>query len=298
MASEKKNQGIIAFLLLTILTIGFLAFQNYSDYAKLQQAFKDEKVELESELDKILTDYDKAITDKISISKELRKERFKVLQFRDTIKNLQEKNYNLIRIYRKRIRKLENQNKFLFAKVDSLNEANTFLQVENIAVREQLSENKQLASKLFKTNSNLKKDKKTLMSAVKKAQKLEVNNIAVTPMKKRNNGKFTSTSRHKKTEAFKVTLDVLKNDIAQKGERRVYIQILDSNKNIISADGHINLKNGQKMVYSDYFSLDYQNKGASLVSLVEVPKGMIQDDKYLISVFLEGEKVGDRVVEF
>lgn len=297
MISDKKNRGIIVFLLITIMVIGLLAFQNYKDYSNLKTAFQGEKKELELELDKIITDYDKAITDKIGISKKLRKERLKVLQFKDTIKNLQEKNYYLIRVYRKRITKLENQNKLLFAKVDSLNEANTYLQVENIAVKEELNEKKQLAHKLFQKNSNLKKDQKNLIKTVKKAQLLEAKNIVVIPMKKKRSGRYTSTSRSKKTEAFKITLDVLKNDVAPQGERKLYVQVLDENKKTISPDGVIALENGTTINYSDSFTLDYKNKATSLVSLVKMAKGSLKKGKYTVSIFLENKMIGDRIVE-
>lgn len=297
MNSDKKNRGIIVFLLLSLVAIGILSFQNARDYSKLQTAFFEEKKELESELDKIITDYDSAITKKINVSVKLRKERNRVIQLRDSIRSLQENNYSLIRKFRKRISKLEKQNKVLFAKVDSLNEQNTFLQVENIAVREELSAKDKLSNKLAQTNKQLKKSRENLETKIAIAQELEVNDLTVVPLKKRSSGKYTSTSRARKVEAFKVSFDILKNELATEGERKVYIQLLDMDKNIISADGYKHLKNGKKLVYSDVFSADYHNKEISLVNLIEVEKGHIKKGDYIVNLFLEGKLVKSSTIK-
>lgn len=297
MNSDKKNRGIIVFLLLALVAIGILSFQNARDYSKLQNAFLEEKNELKAELDKIITDYDDAITSKINISTRLRQERNRVIELRDSISNLQEKNYFLMRKYRKRISQLEEENRLLFVKVDSLNEANNYLQVENIAVKEELTQKKRLSNQLARTNKNLKENQKNLKNKVAIAATLEINDLTVIPLKKRSNGKFTSTSRSRKTEAFKVSFDILKNEVAEKGVRKVYVQVLDMDKNIISADGHTILKDGSKMVYSDVFSADFNNQEMSLVNLVEVEKGQIKKGQYVISAFIEGELMDRRIVE-
>lgn len=296
MASNNKNKGIIVFLLLTVIVIGFLAYQNSRDYTKLQIAFQEEKNELESELNKIITDYDRAITNKIEMSSSLRKQQIEIINLRDSIKNLKEKNYNLLRIYRKRIYSLEKQNKKLFAQVDSLSEINSFLKVENDSVKEELNEKSILSNRLAKKNKFLRSSKNNLEKTVKKVQVLEVDNFQAEAMKKRNSGKYTDTSRSSKTEAFKVSMNVLKNEFANAGQRKIYIQVIDEDKNIIAAEGHITLKNGQKMVYTDVFTVDYNNNEISLVTLIKVPKKRIQKGKYSINAYLEGELVANQLV--
>lgn len=296
MNSDKKNRGIIVFLLLLIVTIGILSYLNARDYSILKEAFQEEKQELESELDKIIVDYDNALSGKIELTRELREKRLKITSLRDSLKGLEEKNYSQIRRYRNRISVLEKQNRELFAKVDSLNTENHNLQEENLAVKEELTQKNLLASRLTKTNNSLQKTKENLEKKVSKAEELEIDDLSVTPMKKRSNGDYTSTSRHRKAEAFKVSYDILKNDIAKKGVRKAYVQIIDMDKNIISADGYTILKSGSKMVYSDAFTINYDNHETNIVNLSEVTKGYLKRGKYTINLFLEGKLMGNRTI--
>ncbi|TYP99768.1 hypothetical protein C7447_101372 [Tenacibaculum adriaticum] len=297
MSSEKKNRGIIVFLLLLILIIGFLSYQNAKDYQELQTAFQAEKNQLEIELDKIITDYDNVIDKKIKLSTNLRGKRSKVIQLRDTIKNLQEKNYSLIRRFRKEVANLEKENRELFARIDSLNQANNVLKVENVTVKEELDKQGKITKKLAAKYSNLKKYKESLEDKVLKAAEIEVDGIEITPMKLKSNGDYTTTSRSKRTDAFRLTLNLLRNEVAKPGKRKVYVSVVDMDKNVISADGHIILKDGSRLVYSDTFNIDYRNSEISLVSLVKVNREHIKKGNYLVSVYLEGTLVGDRVLE-
>lgn len=297
MNSDKKNRGIIVFLLLLVLAIGYLSYQNARDYGELQSVFQEEKNELEIELDKIITDYDGVIDQKIKLSTNIQDKRSKVIQLRDTIKNLEEKNYSLIKRFRKEITVLERENRELFATIDSLNQVNTVLQIENLTVKEELDKQSEIAQKLASKYSHLKKSNKSLENKVAKAAEIEVDGIEITPMKLKSNGSYTTTSRSKRTDAFRLTLNLLRNEVAKPGKRKVYVSIVDMDKNVISADGHIVLKDGSRLVYSDAFNINYQNTEISLVSLVKVNNEHIKKGNYIISVYLEGNPVGNRVIE-
>lgn len=289
MNSDNKNRGIIVFLLLLIITIGTLSYLNYVDYSSLKQAFQIEKQELESELDKVIADYDSALSGKITLTKQLREKRTRIIGLRDSLKELQEKNYSLMRKYRGRISMLEKQNKQLFLKIDSLNFENQTLQEENLAVKQELTSKNLLAlQKQIAIDS--------LQQKVSIAEELEINNLIVVPMKRRRNGRYTSTSRRRRASAFKISYNVLKNDIAEKGKRKVYVQVVDADKNIISTDGHLTLKNGSKLPYSDAFTINYDNQKTNVVNLSEFNEGDLKKGKYFINLFLEGKQIGAKLV--
>lgn len=297
MVSDKKNQSIIAFLLLTMLIITFLSYQNYKSYSKLKSAFLEEKKEMESELSRIILDYDEVLTQKTRISIKLRLERDKVLKLRDTLKNLKENNYGLLRKFRKRILFLEHQNKKLFAKVDSLNSANLSLKDKNLVFKEELSKKTLLTQKLSNYNTNLKKSKKSLEGTIAKAKELEIENFNVIPMKKKSNGTYTTTSRRKRIEALKISLDIIKNELADAGERKVYVQVINTDKNIVSVEGYTKLTDNSSIEYTDVFTVNYQKKEIALVSFVELQKGQIKKGRYIINAYLEGKLVGNKVLK-
>ena len=297
MKSDKKNRGIIIFLLLLVLVIGYLSYKNSKDYEELQEVFKQEKKELQGELNKIITDYDDVLNNKIKVSDNLSQKRQKIVELLDSIKNLKEKNYSLMRGYRKKINILEKENRVLFAKVDSLNQANDSLVVENTIVKEELEKQNNLTKNLTQKYSILKNSKKTLENKVAVASEIEIDGIEVSAMKLKSNETYTTTSRSRKTDAFRLSLNLLENDIAKPGKRNIYVSIMDMDKNIISAAGHIIHKNGYRLVYSDVFSVDYNNKEISLISLAKVNRDHIKKGPYVISIYLEGKLIGNRVLD-
>lgn len=297
MVSDRKSQSIITFLLLLMLIIAFLAYQNYASYTRLKSAFLDEKKEIEAELDRMIIDYDEALTQKTKASAKLKIERKRVIRLRDTVKNLQENSYNLLRKFRKRISFLEAQNKELFVKVDSLNNVNTHLRDENLIVKQELSKKTLLTKKLSDYSNDLEHSKKNLENTIAKARILEIKNFNVIPMRKRNNGKYTSTSRRRRIEAFKISLDIEKNELAEIGERKVFIQVIDTDKNVVSVNGHTTLKNDSQIAYTDVFTTNYQKKEIALISFVKLEKGKVKKGEYTINAYLEGKLVGNKLLK-
>lgn len=283
-----KNKGIIAFLLTLIITIGFLSYQNNSDYAELKEAFEVEKNELEFELNQVIEDYQEVSYDKVDVSLKLNKELQKIIELRDTIHNLKATDYGLINVYRKRISNLAEENKLLFTYIDSLNSVNNQLLTKNDSVQKalQLKENQNI--KLQSKNYSLDKEKKILKKKMAKVEVIETSTIKLKAMKKRKNGKYTSTSRSSKTDAFKIEFDLLENKFINPGNKNMYVQILDTNENIIAPLKTVRLKNKKKIVCSDVLVVNYYNKLLSVMSLINVKRENINKGKYTANVFVNG----------
>ncbi|CAA0149349.1 hypothetical protein [Tenacibaculum maritimum] len=297
MTTDKKNIGLIAFLLMLIVAIGYLSYQNAKDYSELKNAFELEKIELELELDDVIRDYDNAISRKENISKKLKDQLYKIVRLRDTIKSLKSYNYGLIRKYRRRIARLESQNKKLFVQVDSLNNLNNELLAENVTVKEELGEKEELNTSLVRKNKLLFNRKKNLEEKVAKAKIIRTSQIIAIAMKESSNGKLSSTSKLNDIGFFKVSFDLLENKFAGKGLKSICIQILDENRNIVSRKGITVIRNKSKIIYSDLFVADYRNKETGLVSLIKVDRENIQRGVYTIKVFVEGIYSGETIVK-
>ena len=115
MNSDKKNKGILAFLILLILVIGYLSYKNAKDYEALQEIFQQEKNEVEQELDRIIANYDSAINKKIILSVNLEKKRNKLIALKDSVKKLEKNNFHLIKKFRRQVLNLEEENRKLFS---------------------------------------------------------------------------------------------------------------------------------------------------------------------------------------
>ncbi|KAB1160313.1 hypothetical protein F7018_00100 [Tenacibaculum aiptasiae] len=292
-----KNNGIVAFLMVLIITIGYLSYQNASDYAELKNVFELEKKELESELNIVIKDYEDVSFDKNEVSLKLREELHKIIKLRDTIQNLKAIDYGLIRFYRKRIANLATQNKILFTQIDSLNLLNNELETKNDSVKEALIEKENLNTKLKHKNYFLGQEKKVLKEKIAVAEIIEISSVKVEAMKKRRKDKYTSTSRSSRTDAFKVEFNLLENKIISEGIKPIYIQILDENKKVIAPAKEVRLKNKEKIMSSDILMAEYHNKQIPVISFIYVNRENIHKGSYLVKIFVNGVFAGKSIVK-
>lgn len=296
MTTERKKSAIIVLLLLIMLSLTLYSLQKKSQHDNLQKAFKEDKNDLEKELDEMIKDYTDVVVQKKSISKRLQLELIKMNNLRDSIKILQVDNYSLIRIYRKKISRLEYENKQLFIKVDSLNTVNQQLNKRDVITATILAQKETINTSLINKNNNLEKKQKILQSKIDAGSILKTSSINAVAMKERSNGKLTSTSRSSRTDAFRVNFDLLENPVADTGKKTVYIQITDQNNNVIAPKGVTNLKNGANIQYTDAIDVTYNNDKLNLVSLILVNRDDINKGKYTISTFIDKLYLGATIL--
>lgn len=282
-----KNTGFIAFLLVLIITIGLLSYQNASEYADLKDAFKIEKKELETELNSVIKDYETAVSNNNNISLNLSNKLYDIIKLKDTINSLRTSDYRSFRFYRRRISELVTQNKALFNHIDSLNLINNQLLTKNDSVTEVLITKEKQNIKLKHKNNSLDQQKKELKQKIAIAEIIEISSIKVVAMKKRRSGKHTSTSRSNKTDAFKIEFNLLENNIISPGPKPIYIQIIN-NKNVLFPAKEVTLKNKDKILCNDILAAKYNNKQLSIVSFINVNRNKINKGLYKINVFVDG----------
>ncbi|WBX71350.1 hypothetical protein [Tenacibaculum retecalamus] len=288
MTPQKRKNSFVVLLLVLTLFLTLYSFQKSSQYNDLQEVFQQDKADLEKELDEMIKDYTDVVVRKKRLSKRLKIELVKMNNLRDSIKNMRMDNYNLIRRYRKKIASLERENRNLFIRVDSLNTANHVLSQENVITNEILQQKETINTSLTEKNKELEKKQKTLETKIAIGGIIKTSPVKVVAMKERSSGKLTSTSRSNRTDAFKINFDLLKNVIANAGEKSVYIQIIDENKKVVAPKGVTNLKDGGKVQYTDSIEINYNNDQLSLVSLVLVNRDDINKGKYTVSAFVDG----------
>ncbi|TDQ28532.1 hypothetical protein [Tenacibaculum caenipelagi] len=294
--SKIKHKGFTAFLLLLVIVIGFLSYQNAEEYTELKKVFELEKNELESELTSIITDYKETYYKKNEFSLKLKDKIHRVVQLRDSVKNLKETDYKFIRYYSKKTKELVSENKILFSKIDSLNKINDNLLSKNDSVNKALLKKENQNTKLESINRFLHKEKQVLKEKIASAEVIEISTIKAKAMKKRKNGKYTSTTRSNKTDAFKVTFDLLENKIINSGPKEIGIQILDERDNVVSPLKKVHLKNNKKIWCSDVLITEYQNEQLSIVSLVNISNDKINTGIYHINAFVNGVHVGNNTI--
>ncbi|WP_440120227.1 hypothetical protein [Tenacibaculum sp. Ill] len=290
MNQQKTKNVLILVLIILSLFLFYYSFQKSSENENLQNIFLEEKAELQQDLDEMIKDYTDVVVGKKRLADRLEVELIKMKNLRDSIKLLKSDNFGLIRKYRSRIASLERENKKLFIQIDSLNSANDALTQENVIANEILQQKDSVNETLTEKNKEL--EAKVAIGGI-----IKTSPVKAVAMKERSSGKLTSTSRSSRTDAFRINFDLLENPITTAGEKRVYIQIADENKNVVAPKGKTDLKNGQKVQYTDSLEINYNNNRLSLVSLVLVNRDDIKKGKYVISAFVDGVYSGNTIIK-
>lgn len=145
------------------------------------------------------------------------------------------------------------------------------------------SKNKKLRQKALKAEhleKEIHKSKKEILAAKKEisaAKQLKVSNIVTTIMRKKKNGAFTQTLNNKKIDAFKTNFQILNNEIANSGKKKIYLKIYNS-------------KN-QSLKFTDELNVEYNNKNIDIVSIIEVERSEIVTGNYEIIAYIDNKKV-------
>lgn len=279
-----KN-GLFYLLLAFILILIFYSYKKTQDHTKLQNVFVQEKRALQSELDELIEDYKDLTVKRKDLSKRLVREMNKIISLRDSVKNLKTTNFQLVLKYRKRIKTLERENRYLFAKVDSLNIVTKFLEDKNLTITTELTKQQTENSELSKTNKQLK-------SKVSVASIIRATLPSTKVMKERSSGKLTSTSRSSRADAFKTTFKLLENKVTTPGKKKIHIQILDEHKNVVANKGTTKLKDGSEIKFSDELIANYYNQEMDVLSLVLVNRDDINKGSYSVMAYVDGVWAG------
>ncbi|NLP57644.1 hypothetical protein [Lutibacter sp. B1] len=285
---ETKNSNYkIILIILSILLLGVLAYTYYNnkEYKTLTNAIEQEKEEIEQNLDSMIVKYENAIAQKTSMSNDLALERDKIIALRDSLKDIKATNYSLIRRYRNQIASLEETNKKLFTLNEALKDENEILAIHldsaNVKISKQIAKNDTLALQ------NL-----TLAEKVAIGSTLRLNKAKVIAMRERSNGKLVETSKSRNTDAFRINFTIAKNEIADQGDRQVYIQILDTKGNTVASKGELVLFDETSISYSDQTIVNYINEPVDIISLVEVDRDLIEAGVYAVNIYIENKLAG------
>ncbi|MDO9138202.1 MAG: hypothetical protein Q7U21_10290 [Lutibacter sp.] len=287
MEENKKSNTNLIIIALAVLLLGALAYTFYtsSEHKKLTDEIEVEKLEIEQNLDSMIVRYEDAIAEKTSMSGELIIERDRIIALRDSIKDLKVINYSMLRRYKGEISKLEESNKKLFLLNESLTSSNQLLTTN-------LDSAKVVITKQIAKNDTLLVQNLTLAKKVAIGSELKISTAKVLAMKERNNGKLVETTRANNTDALRINLTIVKNEIAERGDRQVYIQIVDAQGKTMSQKGEFMLYDNTQVSYSDLSIVNYMNEAIDLISLVEVNRDLMKAGVYTVNIYIENKFVG------
>jgi cell division protein FtsB len=290
--NNKSSNNLILIIALTVLLFGLIGytFYNNNDHKEAVKFLQDEKEQIIGNLTAMEEKYDIAIAQNTSLSDSLTIEKDKIISFKDSVRNLKKINSSTLSRYRGQLATLKATNDRLIEEVDSLRLQNNLLTEEKDSINTQLQIQTNYNDTLVAQNMDLAKK-------VEIGGAINVENVKVTAMKMRSNGKYTETNKAQKTDAFKIEFRLMENEIASPGDKEAYIILKDPKGQVINAKGTFILKDDNEIKYTDQTIVNYENAALKVVMVVDRKGVKFEKGVYNVQVYVEGKLAGRTKIE-
>jgi len=236
-----------------------------------------EKEQVMKDLNDLKSTYDAAIAENTSMSDELIAERDKVVALMEKLKY----SNGDVSKYKKQYLALESKMKGLVAENETLKKDNTVLKVQRDSTIVVLDESK-------KTNQVLTGQNEDLSKTVEKGSKLAIVNLKTAAFIVRSSGKEIATDKASRADILKVSFTIAENAIAKSGERKYYVQLIDS-KNNVMGERQTEKFADKTLTYSFIANVKFNNKTVDLVQ--NVPAEKLVKGTFYANVFDNGQLV-------
>lgn len=287
MSVEKKNTGLkIALGILAILLIGasVLFFLKNNELNETKTALEADRLALETELVDVRDDLNLKINENSGLD-------LKLIQKRDslnlTIDELKSSQATVAKLsdYKYKFYRLKREVKKLYAEIDVLKSENIGLSKVNDSIVGQLDSQLKLSDSL---NTQVVDAQKIIQSA----SELSVAALKGFAVIVKSSGKQVPTTKARRTDKVKICFSVAENRIANKGDKTLFIQVLDANNNVLGENATIAF--GEKTLnYSFKTEFNYTNKALDICEFLDAPKKGFDKGNYFVNVFRSSDLISN-----
>ena len=294
----KKYKRIIAGLLVVIALLIILLFLQNSRVRTIyvQKAEGVAKnTELQKELDSLLSQHNHIKSAYGTLSDKLAQKDSVIIANATEIQKLiaMQGDYNRTK---RKLELLRNITQEYVTRLDSLYTVNRKLSDENVKIKKDIQNEKELST-------SLAKDKDVLVEKVNLASQLKAYNIKAGTAKLRSGGKKeVETDKAKRVERVNICFTLSENKIAGSGAKTIYVRIARPD-NVIVCEGKDDKYSfeyqGQKIQYSMKKDIDYQNKTQDICLSWDKKDSKIPAmiGRYNVSIFVDGYEIGQSSFE-
>lgn len=170
--------------------------------------------------------------------------------------------------------------------IDSLNQLNQALMVENVNTKQQLGE-------VTGQKQALESKSAEQQALISKGSVLTATGMAANALFVRNNGKQVDTERSSKAEMIKCCFNLGENRITQAGTKTLYMRVIGPDGSVLPASDQANrfFYEGVEGEFSVKRDVNYQNSAVD-VCMFWTATGKLTGGEYKVDVYESGMKVG------
>jgi hypothetical protein len=289
MTENKSNTGVlygILGLLVVILAVAVYMLLDTrknlnitsADLAEKTEFFRMEKDSLEGELRNIYFRYDTLETNNVELQADMLMQQEKI----EKLITIQKDDAYKIRMYRKEMGTLRTVLRSYIVQIDSLNLQN----------QELMAENKQLKNtsrRLSSEKEQLEKDKTQLEEIKNLATSLQVSNMNLVLLTKRDK----ETKRVRTCTKVRVDFIIRANKVAPAGETSIFLRIIRPDEVVLGSPKLEMIDLGEEQIpASSSRIITYENTDLP-VSIFWANDGEIVPGEHLVELYSEGELIGN-----
>ncbi len=274
--SNNKFKILIGILSLLLIALSIYTVTLYNENKDTVAGLEEQKADIEIELKELIANYDEIIQDNEIKDNDLIEARDRIEILLDSVKDTKA-NLSLIRRYKIEIGKLKKERILLFKKADSLIAANMLLKFERDSTNIVLGNTIRVVDSV--TEENI-----AMANTIKEGSVVNVVDLRGTGVIVRKSGKIVDTKRSSRADKVRACFTLSPNPIAKKGDRLLYIQVINPRNNLLGEKSVIEFDSGT-LNYSTTINVFYENEELDVCILVDANEKDLVKGRYIINVF-------------
>jgi len=277
--SRNKSLIIIVILLAAMALLTWLYLSTRSRLGSLLEEKEQQRVELQHELDSLITEHN-------NIKSIIQANALEIRKLLDT-------QYEFYKV-KKKLDRLRSISQGYLKQIDSLYTVNQELKAENEQIRSSYQMEQQKSSSLLKDKEAL--TEKVTMAAVLRAYKITASGVRGSGDKER------ITDKAKRVEKIKVCFTLGENPLLSAGAKDIYIRIARPDKMILArgrGDDYSFSYKGEILQYTMRETVNYQNQAMDICTywINRSAKENLPEGVYVVSVYAEDFEIGQTSFE-
>lgn len=286
--SSTKFKVLIGVLTALLIALGVYTVSLYNDSKNTVTGLENQKAEIEGELQELIANYDEIIKDNELKDKDLLAARERIEVLLDSVKT-SEANIALIKRYKIEIGRLKDERKMLFARADSLIQANQMLAVE-------IDSANMIINETIRVVDSVSLENLAMTETIKKGSVVKAVDLRGEAVIVRSNGKIVDTRRASRADKIRACFTLTPNIVAQKGDRLLLVQVVNPKNALLGEKAAMKFENGT-INYSATTKVFYEQEELDVCVLVDATEEELITGRYVINVFDGSQQVATSTLE-
>jgi len=293
--NSKRNPLIIVIVVLIagLALLAWLFLSTRTKLSNLLQEKENQRIELQYELDSLITVHNEMKEEYGSLSDSLTSQDSVIQANAQEIRKLLDTQYEFFKV-KKKLDRLRVISQGYLRQMDSLYNVNRELRAENEQIRSSFRQEQEKSSTLLR-------DKEALTERVNQAAVLKAYKITATPMKG-SGDREKQVEKSRRVEKIKICYTLSENPLLTAGRKDIYIRIAGPDKQVLSrgvGDDYSFSFKGEILQYSIKQTVNYENKAVDLCDywVNRSSKDEMKPGTYVVAVYAEDNEIGQTTFE-